>query len=101
MACEVQSCDGTVDSGKASNAGSVVTEGRGSETDKLDTTNSSMTLTRDVDAYIRPVKEQVSCAKVIELCNMVDEQKIPNKVQPTNDVDSDVVDMGNSNVDPC
>ena len=101
MACRVQPCDGCVDSGKASNAGSVIIEGRGSETEKLDTTNSSMTLTRDVDADIRPVKEHVSCAKVLELCNIVDEQKIPNKVQPTNNVDSDVVDMGNSNVDPC
>jgi hypothetical protein len=101
MACEVQSSDGIVDSGRASDAGSVVTKGRESETDKIDTTSSSMTLTRDVDAYIRPVNEHVSCAKVLELCNMVDEQKIPNKVQPTNNVDSDVVDMGKCKVDPC
>jgi hypothetical protein len=56
--CWVQSSNGIVDSGKASNVGSVVTDDRGSGTDKLDSTNSSMTLvTHDVDAYIRPVKE--------------------------------------------
>jgi hypothetical protein len=101
-ACQVQSSDGIVDSGKTSDVGSMVTEGRGLEIDKLDTTNSSMTLvTHDVEAHIRPANEQVSCVKVLELYDMVDEQKILNKVQPTNDVDSDVVDMENSNVDPC
>jgi hypothetical protein len=99
--CEVQSSDGIVDSGKTSDVGLMVTEGRGSETDKLDTTNSSMThVTHDVEAYISPVKEHVSCAKVLELYDMVDEQKIPNEVQQTNVVESDTADMGNSNVIP-
>jgi hypothetical protein len=89
-------------SGKASNVGSVVTYDRGSGTDKLDSTNSSMTLvTHDGDAYIRPVKEQVSCAKVLKLYEMVDNHEIPNKVQLTNVVGSDTANMGNSNVFPC
>lgn len=64
-ACRVKSCDGIVDSGIASDVGSVVTECKGSETDKLDTTRSSVILvTHDMDADFRPVKEHVSCAKV-------------------------------------
>jgi hypothetical protein len=101
-ACRVQSSDDIVDSGKASDVGTVVTDDRGSETDKLDSTNSSMTLaTQDVDAYIRPMKEQVSCAKVLKLNDMVDKHEIPNKVQPTNIVGSNTANMGNSDVFPC
>jgi hypothetical protein len=64
-ACRVQSCDGIGDSGKASDVGSVVMICKGSETDKPDTTSSSVTLiTHDMDADFRPIKEQVSCAEV-------------------------------------
>ena len=48
--CRVKSCDGIVDSGKASDVGSVVNECKGSETDKLDTTGSSVIhVTHDMD----------------------------------------------------
>jgi hypothetical protein len=64
-ACRVKSCDGIINSGIASDVGSVINECKGSETAKLDTTSSSVTLvTHDTDADFRPVKEQGSCAEV-------------------------------------
>jgi hypothetical protein len=61
----VQSCGGINDSGKALDVGSVVTMRKGSETDKLDTTSSSVTpVTHGMDADLRPVIEQMSCAEV-------------------------------------
>ena len=64
-ACQVQSCESIVESGKELDVGSVITECKGSETDKHDTTSSSVThVTHDMDADFRPVKEQVSCAEV-------------------------------------
>ena len=64
-ACEVQSSDGMVDSGKTLDVGSAVTKCKGSETAKLDTTRSSVTLvTHDMNADFRPAKEQESCAEV-------------------------------------
>jgi Tfp pilus assembly major pilin PilA len=64
-ACQEQSCDGTVDSDIASDVGSVVTVCKGSETDTLDTTSSSVTLvTHDMDTDFRLVEEQVSCVEV-------------------------------------
>ena len=42
-ACRVKSCDGIVDSGNASDVGSAVTECKGSDTEKLDTTSSAVT----------------------------------------------------------
>jgi hypothetical protein len=64
-ACRVQSYDGIGNSGKASDVGSVAMICKGSETDTLDTTCSSLTLvTHDMNADFIPVKEQVSCAEV-------------------------------------
>jgi hypothetical protein len=40
-------------------------------------------------------------AEVLKLYDMVDEQKIPNKVQLINVIVSDNANMGNSNVFPC
>lgn len=54
-----------------------------------------------MDAYISPMKEQVSCAKVLKLNDMVDKHEIPNKVQLTNVVGSNTANIGNSNVFQC
>ena len=65
-ACQMKSNDGIVNSAKASDVGLAVTEGRGSETNKLRTTYRSMSLGgHHRDAYIRPIKEQVSYAEVL------------------------------------
>ena len=63
--CRVQSSDSNVESGKALDAGTVIIECRGTETDNLYTNSSYVTLvTHDVDADIRHVNVQVSCAEV-------------------------------------
>jgi hypothetical protein len=39
-------------------------------------------------------------AEVLKLYDMIDEHKIPHKLQPTNVFESDIANMGNSNVIP-
>ena len=61
----VKSCDGIDDTGKPLDVGSDVTICKGSETDKLDTTSSSLTpVTHGMDVEFRTVNEKVSCAEV-------------------------------------
>ena len=62
---QVQSCDDIGYSGKASDVGSVVMICNELETNKLDTTSSSVTLiSHEMDANLRPVKANVICADV-------------------------------------
>lgn len=61
----VQSSDGIAYLGKVSDVGSVITECKGSESDKIDTTGNLVPCaTHDIDAEFRPINEQESCAEV-------------------------------------
>ncbi|GJR89978.1 putative reverse transcriptase, RNA-dependent DNA polymerase [Tanacetum coccineum] len=63
--CMIQSKEGKVDSSKALDASLVVTECSRTKSDKQDTSNSSGNyITHDVDAYIRPVNDQVPLTEV-------------------------------------